>query len=204
MNTTTAEQPANASGGSKSIASQGRREAVKNEIIEGKLTPMRSAGRGHNLIATNCVIAIGGRMQRGSQEMYAGDMQVAVGRNSICYPDVVVVAGEPVFADGAQELLQNPTLVIDIVAGPARNAGATQKLEWFLALPHIKEYLLVHEDEMRVEHYARQNPKQWIYRIYNERDDVISLEAINCKVSLSEIYAQVRVGGSELSSKAVN
>jgi hypothetical protein len=35
---------------------------------------------------------------------------------------------------------------------------------------------------MRIEHYARQNAKQWIYRIYNERDDVISLESINCKL----------------------
>jgi Uma2 family endonuclease len=45
---------------------------------------------------------------------------------------------------------------------------------------------------MRVEHYAKQNAKQWIYRIYNERDDVISIEAVNCKVSLQEIYAQLK------------
>jgi Uma2 family endonuclease len=57
---------------------------------------------------------------------------------------------------------------------------------------------------MRVEHYARQNAKQWIYRIYNERDDVISLDSINCKVSLAEVYSQVKVRGAELSSKAVN
>ena len=57
---------------------------------------------------------------------------------------------------------------------------------------------------MRVEHYARQNAKQWIYRIYNERDDVISLDSINCKMSLSEVYAQLKTKPAELSSKAVN
>ncbi|MEJ7665419.1 MAG: hypothetical protein WKG07_40795 [Hymenobacter sp.] len=36
----------------------------------------------------------------------------------------------------------------------------------------IREYLLIKEDEMRVEHYAKQNAKQWIYRIYNDRDEV--------------------------------
>jgi len=57
---------------------------------------------------------------------------------------------------------------------------------------------------MRVEHYARQNAKQWIYRIYDERDDVISLDAIGIKISLAEVYAQVKLKESQLSSKAVN
>ena len=53
-------------------------------------------------------------------------------------------------------------------------------------------------------HYAWQNAKQWIYRIYNEREDVISLDSINCKLSLSEIYAQVNLRESELNFKAAN
>jgi Uma2 family endonuclease len=57
---------------------------------------------------------------------------------------------------------------------------------------------------MRVEHFSKQNPKQWIYRIYNERDDVIALESIGVKLSLGEIYAQVNIRQAELSSKAVN
>ena len=79
-----------------------------------------------------------------------------------------------------------------------------EKLESYLAMDSIRECLLVKEDEMRVEHYARQNAKQWIYRIYNERDDVVSLESINCKVSLAEIYAHIKFKQTEISSKAVN
>lgn len=131
-------------------------------------------------------------------------MQVQIGKNSICFPDIVVVSGEPVFADDNAETLLNPTLVIEIISNLSRSAGRTQKLEDFLAIPKIKECLLVNEDEMRIEHYARQNAKQWIYRIYNEREDVISLESIGCKLSLAEVYAQVKLKESELSSKAVN
>jgi Uma2 family endonuclease len=57
---------------------------------------------------------------------------------------------------------------------------------------------------MRVEHYSKQNPKQWIYRIYNERDDVISLDSLNIKLSLAEIYSQVKGQNAGLSSSAVN
>lgn len=180
------------------------RNVVKNEFIEGQVVAKPAANRGHNLIATNFTVAIGSRYNRSTCELYANDMQVRIGKNSITFPDVIVVNGEPSFADDNSELLLNPTVVIEIFSSLAISTDRQQKLEGFLAIPKIKECLLVNEGEMRIEHYARQNAKQWIYRIYNERDDVITLESINCKLSLAEVYAQVKIKDSELNSKAVN
>ena len=181
-----------------------RRDVGKTEFLEGKVVAKPAANRWHNLITTNFAIALGSRIQKGSCEVYANDMQVRLGKNSICFPDVVVINGEPTFADGNSDLLLDPTIVIEVFSGLSKSTDRTQKLEGFLAIPKIKECLLVNETEMRIEHYARQNAKQWIYRIYNERDDVISLESIHVKLSVAEVYAQVKLKESELSSKAVN
>jgi len=181
-----------------------RREASRSEFIDGRATPKPAANRWHNLLASNLTIAIGSRTNRSTVEIYAGGMQVQLGKGSVLLPDVVVTSGEPVFADDKMEVLQNPTALIEITATTEKGVGRAQKLENFLAIPNIKECVLVSEDEMRVEHYARQNAKQWLYRIYNERDDVISLDSINCKLSLAEVYAQIKLKESELSSKAVN
>lgn len=180
------------------------REASRSEIIDGRVTQKAAANRWHNLLASNLTIAIGSRTNRSSVEIYPGSMQVQLGKGSVLLPDVVVATGEPQFADGAMEVLQNPAVLIEITATTAKGLGRAQKLENFLAIPNVKECVLVSEDEMRVEHYARQNAKQWLYRIYNEREDVISLDSINCKLSLAEVYAQVKLKESELSSKAVN
>lgn len=181
-----------------------RRDVVKNEYLDGKIVAKPPANRWHNLISTNFAVAVGSRVHRGTCEVYANDMRVRIGKNSICFPDVIVVNGEPAFADENAELLLNPTVVIEIFSSQSKSTDRTQKLEGFLAIPKIKECLLVNKNELRVEHYARQNAKQWIYRIYNERDDVITLESINCKLSMAEVYAQVKLKESELSSKAVN
>ena len=181
-----------------------RRNVVKSEYLDGKVMPKPPSNRWHNLISSNFTVAIGSRVHRSTCEVYANDMQVQMGKNSVCLPNVVVVNGEPNFADLNFEVLQNPTLVVEIFSSLSKSTDRTQKLEGFLAIPNIKECLLVNENEMRVEHYARQNAKQWIYRIYNERDDVISLESINCKLSMAEVYAQVKFRESEFSSKAVN
>ena len=98
----------------------------------------------------------------------------------------------------------NPTVVLEIISSATNTLDKTQKLEAFLAMDSIRECILVKEDEMRIEHYAKQNAKQWIYKIYNARDDVMALESIGCKVSLSEIYAQIKFNGTQFSSAAVN
>ena len=203
MNQSPLEQ-SSASKPQKNFSQQDRRDVGRNELIDGRVTPKPASDRWTNVITANLVIALGNRIQRGIHEIYGGDMQVAVGTNSVCYPNVAVVNGEPQFSNGRGEILQNPTLLVEIISAAARTSDRTKKLEGFLAIPSIKEVLLVNQNEMRVEHYAKQNPKQWVYRIYDERDDVITLDAIGCKVSLVEIYTQVKFGESELSSKAVN
>jgi Uma2 family endonuclease len=188
----------------KNLQPNDRREAGKIEVLDGRTSVKHASNRWNNLITANFAIAIGTRIQRNNCEIYAGDMQVQVGKNSVCFPNLVIVSGEPVFSDNRFEVLQNPTVVIEVFAGSSRSGDRTQKLEGFLSSPSIKEFLLVNQTEMRVEHYARQNSKQWIYRIYNERDDTISLDSIQCKLSLSEVYAQVKLGESELSLKTVH
>lgn len=181
-----------------------RQNGAKNEYRDGTILPKAGANRWHNLITTNATIAIGSRLSNHQCEIYAGNMCVKLNAKRFCYPDLAIVSGEPNFTDSNFDILLNPSIVVEIFSNSMNSFDKMERLESFLAMPSIRECLLVKEDEMRVEHYARQNAKQWIYRIYNERDDVISLDSINCKVSLAEIYTHIKFRETEMSSKAVN
>jgi Uma2 family endonuclease len=181
-----------------------RNSSTKSEFSNGKILAKAGSNRWHNLICTNTAIAVGSRSNGHKSDIYVNDMRVQLSPNRFCYPDVVIVSGEPNFTDGNYDVLVNPTIIVEIFSSSTNSSNKTEKLESYLAMSSIRECLMVKEDEMRVEHYAKQNPKQWIYRIYNERDDVISLDSVNCKVALQEIYAQIKFRQAELSSKAVN
>ena len=181
-----------------------RQGSRRSELFEGALMPKAASNRWHNLIATNIAIAVGSRVQGSKTELYVNGMMVQLNAKTVCYPDIVIVNGEPRFSDPSSTVLTNPTVAIEVFSNATNPYDKTRKLESYLAIPSIKECLLVKADEMRVEHYARQNAKQWLYRIYDERDNVASLDSINCKVSLQEIYAQVNIKAPEMSSKAVN
>lgn len=181
-----------------------RRSANKHEFMDGKILAAAGSNRTHNLIGTNTVIAVGSRSRGQKCEIYSSDMRVQLSSSHFCYPDVIVVSGEPAFTDHDFDVLLNPTVIVEIFSNSSQFKDKREKLESYLAMDSIRECLLVKEDEMRVEHYAKQNAKQWIYRIYNDREDIISLDSIGCKVSLAEIYAQIKFDNAEVKSQSVN
>jgi Uma2 family endonuclease len=181
-----------------------RQGSARQEYFNGQVIPKSGGNRWHNLIATSLATAIGTRLQGNKAEIYVNGMRVQLNNRVICYPDVVVVSGEPTFADSNADILMNPTVIMEVFSKVTNPTEKSRKLECYLALDSIKECLQIKADGMRVEHYSKQNPKQWIYRIYNERDDVISLDSLNIKVSVAEIYSQLKIQNSGLSSSAVN
>jgi|RhiMethySRZTD1v2_1073278.scaffolds.fasta_scaffold585536_2 Uma2 family endonuclease len=181
-----------------------RQSGPKNELHNGKIIGLSGSNRWHNLIVSNVAIGIGSRTHGHRCEIYISNIRVKLDSNFICYPDIAVVNGEPEFTDRNFDVLLNPTFLVDVFSSEMNSSAKTTKLESFLAMTSIKECLLIKEDEMRIEHYAKQNAKQWIYKIYDSREDVISIDSIGCKISLQEIYSQVKLRQTELSSKAVN
>lgn len=168
-----------------------RNSPTKHEFIGGRVLSLAGSNRTRSLIGSNATIAIGNRIHGQKNEIYSGNMRVQMSPTRYSYPDVVIVSSKPSFTDNESDVLLNPTIVVEIYSKDTNSLDKTEKLESYLAMDSIREYLLVKEDELRVEHYAKQNAKQWVYRIYNEREEIISMESINCKVSLSEIYAQI-------------
>lgn len=176
----------------------------KHEYANGKILSTDSSNRVSNLISSNTVIAVGSRLQGQKSEIYVNDMCVKLSDSRYSYPNVVIVSGEPSFIDKRADVLLNPAVVVEIFSKDTSFNDRTEKLECYLAMDSIREYLLVKEDEMRVDHYAKQNAKQWVYRIYNQRDDVISIDAANCKVSVAEIYAQVKFEPADAKTQAAS
>jgi Uma2 family endonuclease len=169
-----------------------RTGAEKHEYSNGKILAAAGSSRRHNLIGSNTTIAIGSRVRGQKCEVYVNDMRVKLTRHNYCYPDVIVVNGEPKFEGNELDILLNPTMIVEILSKSTLYYDKTEKLDCYLAMDSVKEVLLVKEEEMRVEHYFKQTINQWIYKIYNSSDAIVSLDSINCKINLSEIYAQIK------------
>lgn len=57
----------------------------------------------------------------------------------------------------------------------------------------LQEYILIAQDKMSVEQFVRTGANQWTFYRYLQPSDVIPLKAIDCTLSIAEIYAEIEL-----------
>ncbi|MDX1656544.1 MAG: Uma2 family endonuclease, partial [Candidatus Competibacteraceae bacterium] len=86
-----------------------------------------------------------------------------------------------------------PLLVIEVLSPSTATTDRTEKRLNYQRLESLGEYVLVAQDEMRVEVYRRQED-DWTHTAYG-RGDEVELSSIDLRLALSLIYEDV-IGSS--------
>ena len=168
-----------------------RKQPFKNEYHNGQIIAMSGASRSHNRITVDITIQLGNQLMDSECEVFANEMRVRTGPEiSYFYPDVIVVCGEPRFADDTFDTLLNPILVVEVLSPSTAAFDRGEKFEHYKQLASLQEYLLISQDSVRVEHYCRRET-QWTRNILEHLEGVLSLASIECEVPLRAIYRRV-------------
>ncbi|HEY6231096.1 MAG TPA: Uma2 family endonuclease [Pyrinomonadaceae bacterium] len=166
----------------------------KSEYLNGEVFAMTGVSRRHNLIATNIVLSLGGQLKGGPCELYVSDMRVKVASAGLyLYPGVTVVCGEPGFEDHHLDTLQNPTLLIEILSKSTERYDRIARSAYYRTIDSLSEYLLVAQEEYRVEQYVKQVAGRWLLTEVRSLDAAIDLESIQCSLALRDIYDRISI-----------
>ncbi len=65
------------------------------------------------------------------------------------------------------------------------------KFDIYRTLPSLKEYILVSQDKIQIEHFNKLAEKHWEMYEYNEADSHFSLANFPVEIALKEIYENV-------------
>ena len=171
-----------------------RRAHHRSEYFGGDIFAMSGATRRHNLIVSNIVIEIGRQIADRPCEVYPTDMKVQVSATGLfTYPDVVVVCDEPRFRDEREDVLLNPTFLVEVLSETTEAYDRGAKSEQYRTINSLREYLLVAQDRCHVEQYIRQLDGQWLLREAGDREARLGLDAIGCALPLDAVYAKVKL-----------
>ena len=170
-----------------------RRAETKSEYVDGEVFAMSGASREHNLIVVNVVASMHGQLKGRPCETYAGDMRVHVPATGLyTYPDVTVVCGEPQFEDAELDTLLNPTLLVEVLSPSTEGYDRGKKFAQYRALESFREYVLVSQEEVRVEIFTRQEDGHWLLSQEAARlDEALLLASIGCELRLADVYDRV-------------
>ncbi|MCC7492678.1 MAG: Uma2 family endonuclease [Fimbriimonadaceae bacterium] len=163
----------------------------KSEYWDGQIVAMAGATRAHSQIAMNLGWRLSAQLEGRRCEAYPSDLRVAAeSRRSYYYPDVTVVCGESRFSDEQRDTLLNPSVVCEVLSPSTESSDRGRKWGDYQLLPTLQHYVLVAQDEPRVEVYTRQG-EQWLYRAWTDLSAVAELPAIGCRLPLAQVYDRV-------------
>lgn len=130
-----------------------------------------------------------GALRERACRVFGQDMRVRIpGKDRDKYPDLSV-ACPPRLEDDHRDTLINPTVLIEVLSPSTEDYDRGGKFADYRTLPSLREYVLVHQDAVLLEHHARQSDGAWLLR--EVRVGTLQLASVGCAIPLREIYARV-------------
>lgn len=169
----------------------------RHEYHNGKVIPMSGGTIEHNQIAGNLFRIIGNALIESGKmcQVLSSDMKIWIeAAQRFVYPDVTVLCDEPQFYKDRRDAIANPLLLVEVLSESTEAYDRGKKFERYSSLSSLREYVLVSQNEPAVEVFFRDHdrPDDWQYHRATGLDALIQLQAINCELSLKEIYHLVK------------
>jgi len=168
---------------------QERLAELKSEYFQGEIFAMSGASPRHVWIVANLLGSLWQQLDGKPCRASASDMRLRVTPAGLyTYPDIIVVCGEPQFADDQKDTLLNPVLIVEVLSESTRDYDTGKKFQYYRTLPSLMEYLTVEQDEPRVSHWTRRSNEQWDVVELSDLSESVHLSSIGCSLPLTAIY----------------
>jgi len=165
-----------------------RAAPYKSEFHDGQIFAMTGASRKHNLVSGNLYREISLQLKGRPCEAYINDMRVKAARaHSYHYPDIAVVCGRPELEDAHGDTLLNPAVIVEVLSPSTESYDRGGKFINYRKIASLREYLLVAQDQPRIERYAKRGDS-WVLTEAEGLEAVIEIESIGCALALREVY----------------
>ena len=182
------------------------RSLVNHEYDNGKIIPMSGGTPVHSKIKASLVMNLGVAVRNSTvntQDVFNSDIRIhlpAVGRAVM--PDAAVVTGVAEFSiEKPVGLLLNPTLIVEVLSESTENYDRSEKFKLYRTLPSLEEYVLVSQDQARMETFVKKDGKWFLHEDVDGLDASVELTTLGASIALSDIYRNVPLGGEKSQKK---
>jgi Uma2 family endonuclease len=164
----------------------------RHEYRDGEIVLMTGGTTNHNEIAGNLYAHLKFGLRKQNYRVYIGDVKVWIPRyRQYTYPDVMVIAGEPVYADQGTTTVMNPILITEVLSQSTKNYDQGDKFLAYRSIPELREYILIDQTRYQIMQYTKQNDQQWLLTEYQEEKATIQVQGLDFAISVLDLYEGV-------------
>ncbi len=164
----------------------------KSEYRDGEIIPMTGGTTNHNEISLNLVTNLKFSLKKQNYRVYMADVRLWIPRYRLyTYPDVMLIKGEPIYADRGTTTVMNPVMITEVLSPSTKNYDQGDKFTYYRSIPEMKEYILISQQQYHVMQYTKTEAGKWLLSEYETEDAVIGLGSVDLELELAEIYTGV-------------
>ena len=167
------------------------------EYIDGEPYPMTTPTFRHNIIGSNIAFSLRTLLVGSNCQVLGMGQGVRAGETRLLIPDVCVVCEAPLL-EADTRILLNPILVVEVTSPSSIDRDRVVKRDYYGDVSSIQAYLVVDQHHALIELYTR-SETGWIMQRFSELDDEVPLAALDCSLSLREIYRNVEFESGDTS-----
>jgi Uma2 family endonuclease len=170
-----------------------RAAEFRSEFIDGEIIAMSGGSMRHSGIKMNLVLEVGTSLRGTPCRAFDSDLRVRVSPRMYAYPDLTVVCGKPMLADDLQDILLNAKVIFEVLSPSTEYHDRGVKFRRYREIESLTDYILVDQDQARIEQFTRGDAHTWTFRDYQDANEILLIESIGVSVPIARIYEGVEL-----------
>lgn len=161
----------------------------RHEYYDGYVEAMWPASITHCLVATNLYGNIGPFLKEKKCMLFSAQLKICTPtRDAYIYPDATIVCEEPELQDDKQDVLLNPSVVIEITSKSTMKNDYSYKFLYYQNIPSLKEYILIDSRKRYAKVARNKGNNTWMFEDLIQPASELYISPIDFRISFDDIY----------------
>ena len=168
-----------------------RAAEFKSEFLDGEMFAMAGGSRSHARIQQNLAVALDAALRGSGCEVLGSDIRIRVSSRTYFYADVSVAPAH--IAEAHDDNLTNPIVIFEVSSPATQRFDRDLKFQRYQSIESLKDYVLVRQGQVHIEHFTRVADGRWRFRDLRGRDQELKIDSIGVAIPLRRIYERVNI-----------
>ena len=174
---------------------------TRSEYRNGDIIPMTGGTPDHNDIAGNLYVLLKLALRGKNYRTFYTDQRLWIPeRNLYTYPDVMVVDKPLQLQIGRTDTVVNPCFIAEVLSKSTQDYDRGEKFVAYRTIESFKEYLLIDQYSIHVEHYVKTAAHQWLLSEYDDPNVTLTFSAFEFQIQIADLYETIEFATPDTSA----
>jgi Uma2 family endonuclease len=161
---------------------------VRHELLRGEVYAMAGGTPEHAALAAAFIGELLAALRGRPCRVYSSDLRVRIRETGLTtYPDASVACGRAELDPEDPNALVNPVVLVEVLSASTEAYDRGSKSAHYRRIPSLREYVLVAQDEPRIEVYRRTEQGRWEL-LEARAGEAIELASLGVALDVSAVY----------------